>query len=291
MTDAKIAGAKIAGAKIAANYYLAPPGYPVADFAAAAKSAGADAIGFTVAALDAEGPEGLARIAGEHGLDISTLNSAGYFTWTDPERARAQERENLRLVEAAARMGAHRLVVITGGTGGAGQSLETARARIVDGLSALSHRAQAHGVRLALEPIHPVDTIAKGCVNAIRDAVELCERLPALDLIVDLYHSAWDPDVWRLDEVAPGRVPVVQVCNWFEPGVDAKPERDLPAQGLMDVAGWLAALGAGGYRGYVEMEMFDRHRRGRPVEALLEAGLSQIATMLRRRDARTENQA
>lgn len=270
-------------ARIAANYYLAPAGHPVEDFAGAARRAGADAIGFTLAALDAEGPEALARIASRHGLAISTLNSAGYFTWTDAEQARAQERRNLFLVEAAARMGAHRLVVITGGTGGAGQSLEAARARIADGLEALCLRARAEGVRLALEPIHPVDTIAKGCVNTIRDAAELAARLPALDLIVDLYHSAWDPDVWRLDEVAPGRVPVVQVCDWFEPGPDAKPERDLPGEGLADVAGWLAALGARGYSGFVEFEMFDRHRRGRSVEGLLETGLSRIAAMLRGR--------
>jgi sugar phosphate isomerase/epimerase len=177
-------------------------------------------------------------------------------------------------------MGAGRLVVIAGGMSGSGLTLEGARTQVTESLVALNGRAGAAGVRLALEPIHPADLTIKGCVNSIRQALEIVQPLSSTDLVIDTFHSAWDPDIWRLAELVGDKVAVVQVCNWYESSPDEKPQRDLPLSGAMDLAAWLHALVTDGYRGPIEFEMFDRHRRGRPVPQLLSAALHELREML-----------
>lgn len=258
--------------KLAANYYLAPPGYSVAEFMRHAKRAGADGVGLSVAALEAHGPELLARLAEEHGLFISSLNSAGYFLFADAGERKRQRVLNTMLIEAAAHMGAERLVVITGGILGSELTLEAARAQVTEGLTALNEEAAAANIRLALEPIHPVDLTTKGCINSVSQALELVRPLSATDIVIDAFHSAWDPDIWSASVLSDSKLALVQVCDWYEPSPDEKPWRTLPGHGNMDLPGWLRTLRCNGYTGAIEFEIFDRHRRGRAVdETLMEA--------------------
>lgn len=259
--------------QLAANYYLAPPSVSVVDFMSYAKQAGAEGVGLTLTALEAHEPEELAHLAAEHNLFISSLNSAGYFLFSDPLRRDRQRELNKVLIDAAARMRAGRLVVITGGIIGSGLNLEAARARGVDALAALDTEAGSAGVRLALEPIHPADLTTKGCINSIRQALDIVRPLSSTDIVIDVFHSAWDPDIWSEAVLSDRKLALVQACDWFEPGPDEKPQRELPPLGLMDLRTWLGAVKASGYVGPIEFEMFDRHRRGREVSAILTEAL------------------
>lgn len=266
--------------RLAANYYLAPPEMGVAEFMAQAKSAGAEGIGLTVASLNVHRPEELVALAASHGLFISSLNSAGYFLFADRAARERQDELNKTLLDAAARMKPERLVVIAGGIVGSGMNLESARGRVADKLAKLDEAAGDAGVRLAVEPVHPADLTIKGCINSIAQALALVQTLPSTGIVVDTFHSAWDPDIWRLPSIAGDKLAFVQVCNWYEPSPDEKPQRDLPSAGLMDVPGWLRALTAGGYSGIVEFEMFDRHRRGRAVGDILSSVMRELKEML-----------
>ena len=256
-------------ARLAANFYLAPMGYRVADFMRQARAEGAVGIGLTVAALDAEGAGGLASLAADHGLSVSSLNSAGYFLFGDATARARQEDLNKRLVEAAARMQAHRLVVIAGGIADSGLTLEDARVRVADALGKLDEAAGAVGVRLALEPIHPMDLAAKGCINSVQQALSLVRDLPSTDLVIDLYHTHWDAAIWRPEILDDPKLALVQVCDWLESGADRKPVRAVPGRGMMDIRRWLRLLNVSRYCGPVEFEMFDQQREGRPVDAIL----------------------
>lgn len=268
--------------RLSANYYLAPAGTAVGQFMLWAKEAGASGVGLTIAALSAHMPEELKAMAADHGLFISTLNSAGYFLYPPGDKKYLQDKFNLSLIDAAVRMGAGRLVVIAGGASGSGLTLEAARASVAKQLAALDRLAGQAGIRLALEPIHPVDLTSKGCVNSLAQAAEMVQSLPSTDVMIDTFHSAWDPDIWRLPEVLGGKLAVVQVCNWYEPSPDEKPLRDVPSTGEMDMAGWLRALIAGGYSGPIEFEMFDRHRRNRSVPDILNQALGDLRAMVSR---------
>lgn len=266
--------------QLSANYYLAPAGYRVADFMKEAKLAGAAAVGMTIAALESNGPESLARLADEHGLHISSLNSAGYFLFSDAAKREQQRALNSRLIEAAARMEAGRLVVISGGILGSGLALEAARARVAEHLAALDAEAGAANVRLALEPIHPADLMGKGCVNSIRQALDMVRHLRHTDILIDAFHSFWDPDIWSGPVLSDPKLALIQVCDWYEPAPDEKPQRTLPGHGHMDVSGWLAALKKHNFRGLIEFEMFDRHRGGRAVGEILTEALGYLRTAL-----------
>jgi sugar phosphate isomerase/epimerase len=266
--------------RLSANYYLAPAGYGVADFMKEAKRAGAAAVGLTIAALESNDADGLARLADEHGLHISSLNSAGYFLFSDAARREQQRALNSRLIEAAARMGAGRLVVIAGGILGSGLALEPARVRVAEQLAALDAEAGAANVRLALEPIHPADLTGKGCVNSIRQALDMIRHLHHTDFLIDVFHSFWDPDIWSGPVLSDPKLALVQVCDWYEPSPEEKPQRTLPGHGHMDMSGWLAALEKHGFRGPIEFEMFDRHRGGRAVGEILTEALGYLRAAL-----------
>jgi len=261
---------------LSANYYLAPAGYSVGDFMQEAKHAGAAAVGLTIAALESNCPDGLARLADDHGLHISSLNSAGYFLFADAAKREQQRALNSRLIEAAARMEAGWLVVIAGGILGSGLALEAARAHVAEQLAALDAEAGAANVRLALEPIHPADLTGKGCVNSIRQALDMVRHLPHTGILIDAFHSYWDPDIWSGSVLSDPKLALVQVCDWYEPSADEKPQRTLPGHGHMDVPGWLAALERHGFRGPIEFEMFDRYRGGRAVGEILTEALGYL---------------
>jgi sugar phosphate isomerase/epimerase len=266
--------------RISANYYLAPAGTGIGQFMGWAKAAGASGIGLTIAALSQHNPDELKTMAADHGLFISTLNSAGYFLYPPGDQRYLQDKLNCSLIDAAARMGAGRLVVIAGGTQGSGLTLEAARASVAEQLGALDKKAAEAGIRLALEPIHPVDLLIKGCVNSLAQAAEMVRSLPSTDVMIDTIHSAWDPDIWRLPQVLGDKLAVVQVCNWYEPSPEEKPLRDVPSTGEMDMAGWLRALLAGGYTGPIEFEMFDKHRRDRGVQDILDEAIGDLRAMV-----------
>jgi sugar phosphate isomerase/epimerase len=266
--------------RLSANYYLAPAGTGVEQFMRWAKKAGASGVGLTIAALSEHPPDELKKMAADNGLFISTLNSAGYFLYPPGDQRYLQEKLNCSLIEAAAHMGAGRLVVIAGGTHGSGLTLEAARASVAEQLVAFDKKAGAAGIRLAFEPIHPADLTIKGCVSSIAQSMEMIRALPSTDLMVDTLHSAWDADIWRLPEVVGDKLAVIQVCNWYEPSPDEKPQRDVPSAGEMDLAGWLRALLADDYTGPIEFEMFDRHRRDRAVPDLLNEAFRDLRAMV-----------
>ncbi|OWU84713.1 hypothetical protein ATO6_10235 [Oceanicola sp. 22II-s10i] len=240
--------------------------------------------------LQAVGASELRKISDGEGLVVTSLNSAGYFTWPDAARQQQQDRVNLQLIDDAAVLGARQLVVITGGIDGgldaapSRQSMRDARARVEIGLTALDRRAAASDVRLGLEPIHPADHLRKGCINSIDDALSLCRALKVTDLVIDTFHSAWDRALLDLRSIAGDRLGCIQVCNWFEPSPEAKPSRCLPDDGRLDLAAITGGLLSGGYAGPIEFEMFDIHRRGRSVESLLDAAHRQISALLEQSD-------
>jgi sugar phosphate isomerase/epimerase len=238
---------------------------------------GFSGVGLTLAALDELGAAGCAKAARERGLTITTLNSAGNCTVTDPEaRARARS-QNSRLVTAAAEMGAGVLVVVTGGLSGQPfiddmqlRSLPLLRPGVAlqmveDELALLNAEAWSQGVRLAIEPIHPMDVLFKGVVNSISSAVQLADRIEGLGIILDLYHSWWDPDLFSPPPAAVG----IQISGLQQANRDVKPDRDVLGEGIVDPAPVLAAFRSSSPQGFVEFEMFDRQRLDRPVEDII----------------------
>ena len=265
--------------RFAVNHYICPEDWTVPQFLAAAVDAGAGAVGLTLRALDEVGAPELKVRLDDLGLKVSSLNSAGFFTHDDSARRVTQDGRNAELIEAAALLEANVLCVITGGKGLGVGTLEAARARIADRLGDLATQARAAGVRLGVEPIHPVDVLTKGCVNGIADGLALIGDDPALGLIVDVYHSWWDPMLWRVIAQMPQSVALIQLCNVIEPVVDRKPEREFLSAGEVDIPSLVNRWDDDGYQGWYEFELFAHHLRGRSVPEAIDDAARVLGPM------------
>lgn len=249
---------------MSANHYVCPEGYGVERFLDEAVEAGFGHVALTRAALSEMTSSALRRAVEARGLSVTTLNSAGYFTWSDPERTQNQIEENLRLIDAAAELSADTLCVITGGCSELAD-VASARARIEAGLAELDARSTDAGVHLGLEPIHPKDVATKGCVNSIAQARALVAPLTSTGLIVDFCHSWWDPD---LVAVAGDRdLRVLQICN-VRPDLGRSATLDA---GMLNVGAVLDEMRRAGAGCAVEFEIFAADHGQSDVAPILRA--------------------
>ncbi len=240
---------------LSANQYICPEGFNVETFLDTCVRLGYRSVGLTRAALAEMSVGDLTRAVRSHGLEITSLNSAGYFTWRDAGARRQQHDVNLHLLDAAVELEAGTLCVITGGMAEQ-PDIGTARALVAEGLAELDEQATARGVRLGLEPIHPVGTPTKGVVNSIAQASRLIEPLSATGVILDLSHSWWDPDLLGMMAVQPSPVRLVQICNVLN-SEHALPRRSQSLdKGALKMPEVLSAIRAAGYAGPFEFEVF-----------------------------------
>ncbi|MEJ2855867.1 MULTISPECIES: sugar phosphate isomerase/epimerase family protein [unclassified Saccharothrix] len=195
-----------------------------------------------------------ARLVGEAGLRVSSLCRGGFFTGVDQREALA---DNRKAIDEAAALGADCLVLVPGGV--PDRDLIGARRRVADALAVLAPYAAESGVRLAIEPMHPVFCADRGVVSTLGQALDLASEFPAevVGVVVDALHVWWDPDLPAQVERAAGRIFSYQVCDWITPlPADVLLGRGLPGDGHIDLP-WLTALVAPYYSGDVEVEVFN----------------------------------
>ncbi len=265
--------------RFAVNQYICPPGFGLDRFLDLAAGAGAEAVGLTRGGIEGVAPAELARMLRERGLGVSSLNSAGFFTLADEAAWRAQSALNERLVDTAAEIRAGALCVIAGGTEDRDPS--AARAAVADRLAALDERAVDAGVRLGLEPVHPAELLDKSCVNTIAQARALTGGLRATGLLIDLYHSWWDPDLGVLAQ-APNDVVLFQLCGVARRDAGFGFGREPLGEGFVEPAPVLRGACKAGYDGRFEFEMFTRDLMGRAPDAMVEASARWYGAMAER---------
>ncbi|KUO13761.1 sugar phosphate isomerase/epimerase family protein [Streptomyces sp. DSM 15324] len=208
------------------------------------------------------GLEATAKLIRDAGLTVTTLCRGGFFTAIDPaERTKALD-DNRRAVEEAATLGTEVLVLVSGGLPAGSKDLHGARERIADALGELGPHAERHGVKLAIEPLHPMYAADRCVVSTLAQALDLAERFPAhqVGVTVDTYHIWWDDrapaQIARAG--ASGRIHTFQLADWTTP----LPEGVLTGRGqigdgAIDMREWLAYVEQAGYTGPVEVELFN----------------------------------
>lgn len=239
---------------VAVNHYIWPANRGFEAFLDCVQAAGADAVGVTARALGEVGPTALTTLLAGRNLAISSVNSVGYLTGRAFGDVADIALHNETLLDAAADLPAAPLCVIAGGLP-EGDSVADARAKFVSRLPHLVDAARRRDVTLALEPIHPAEMVPKGVVNSISQALRLVEANPGLRLIVDLYHSWWDPDLDRLLKTGAQHIALLQVSGIRQDG-GGRVTRCPPDEGFVDVAAAIALARKGGYQGPIEFEMF-----------------------------------
>jgi sugar phosphate isomerase/epimerase len=192
------------------------------------------------------------------GLHVPALVRGGFFVAADDAGRKAAVDVNKACVEEAHEIGADMVVLVVGAVPGI--PLVDARKQVAEGIAAVLPHARGAGVKLAIEPLHPMYAGDKSCVNRTADARRICEQIrdPFVGIALDVYHTWWDPDLKA--EIAKageqGTLFGFHVCDWRVDTRHLLTDRGLMGDGCIDVKqirGWVEDAG---FRGYNEVEIF-----------------------------------
>ena len=184
------------------------------------------------------------------GLRVSGVCRGGMFT-TPGAHA-----DNLRAIDETAALGADCLVMVCGGLPEGSKDLPGARRMVADGLAAILPHARACGVKLALEPLHPMTCADRSVLSTTAQALDMAEALgPEVGVALDVYHIWWDPDLAASVARAAGRIHACHVCDWLVPTRDLALDRGMMGDGVIDIPSIRAMVEAAGYAGMIEVEI------------------------------------
>lgn len=224
--------------------------------------AGIDKVGLWRAPVQAYGVERTAQLLADSGLSVTSLCRGGFLTATDPaERARALD-DNRAAIDEAAGLATDTLVLVSGGLPAGSKDLYGARERIADALAELAPYAAERGVRLAIEPLHPMFASDRCVVSTLAQALDIAERFPAdrVGVVVDTYHLWWDDQapaqIARAG--AGGRIHSFQLADWITPlPAGVLLGRGQLGDGSVDFRAFRTAVEATGFDGPIEVEIFN----------------------------------
>jgi sugar phosphate isomerase/epimerase len=233
---------------------------PLDIFAAADLYAKEGVPGITVwrQALEGKSIPAVKQHLAKNGLKVVSLCRGGFFPANEGAKRQAAIDDNKKAVDEAAALGAPIIVLVCGAVPGI--PLPEARRQIADGIRAVLPYAKAAGVKLSIEPLHPMYAGDRSAVNTMKQANDLCQEIggPDIGVAVDVYHLWWDPDLEA--ELARcgknGWLHAFHICDWRSPTIDLLNDRGLMGEGCIDIPrirGWVEATG---FRGFNEVEIF-----------------------------------
>jgi sugar phosphate isomerase/epimerase len=223
------------------------------------------------------------RIVVGNDIRVTGLCRGGMFPAADRERRAAAVTDNLRAIDEAAALRADCLVLVVGGLPEGSNDIAAARDMVAEGIAAILPHARACGMPLAIEPLHPMYAADRACVNTLKQALDICDRLgDGVGVAIDVYHVWWDPEL--LPQIARAgagkRILAHHICDWRVPTRDLLLDRGMMGDGVIDLRGIRRAIEAAGYHGPQEVEIFSSADWWqRPGDEVLATCLSRYETV------------
>jgi sugar phosphate isomerase/epimerase len=215
--------------------------------------------------LDGKDVSAIARQIREAGLKVSGYCRSTYLPSDTRQGFLANMEDNRGAIDQAATLGANCFMMVVGSLPPGSRDLAAARAQVLEGIVALGHHARRVGVRLALEPLHPMYAGDRSCLNTIAQTLAIVQAAepetsaaPVVGVAVDVYHVWWDPELAR-DITRAGaakRLFAFHVCDWLVPTRDLLLDRGMMGDGVIDIRAIRSAVEDAGYEGLVEVEIF-----------------------------------
>ena len=198
------------------------------------------------------------RMLRDNGLSVVSLCRGGFFPSKMQNKRELALDDNRRAIEEAFQLGTDKIVLVCGSD--PSQSLEDSRQQIHEGIASIIPEAKAAGVKLAVEPLHPMYANDRSAINTLAQANDLTEALdsPWVGVAVDVYHLWWDPDLEREIERCGKNNALLafHICDWKTPTVDFLNDRGLMGEGCIPIRKIRSWVEATGYRSFIEVEIF-----------------------------------
>jgi sugar phosphate isomerase/epimerase len=226
------------------------------------------------------GTERAARLLRDRGIRASSLCRGGFFPDPSPlERARRID-DTRRAIDEAAGIGAPTLVLVCGPA--VGQSLADARSQIAAGVAACADDAHRAGVRLGIEPLHPMMIAERSVITTLGEANDLVAAIgsPAVGVVVDVYHVFWDARVSAEIARAGETIAGFHLSDWRTPEAgDVTAQRAMIGDGCIELAALAANVAAAGYTGDVEIEILNETAWSGDLDAWLTTAVARYAAI------------
>ena len=198
------------------------------------------------------------RILRGGGLKVPALVRGGFFPAKQPGGRQSAIDDNRRCIDEAAAIGAEMLVLVVGAVPGV--PMDEARRHVADGIGSVLPHAVERGVKLAIEPLHPMYAADRSCINRMREARAVCEALKSrmVGIAVDVYHVWWDPELQMEIELAGKQHTLFafHLCDWRIHTRDLLNDRGLMGDGCIDLKQIRRWVQQAGFRGFDEVEVF-----------------------------------
>jgi sugar phosphate isomerase/epimerase len=206
------------------------------------------------------------------GLKVSSLCRGGFFA------ADNADEDNRLAVEQAAALGTDVLVLVCGPP--RTRDLADARATIEAGIERLLPHAREHGVRLGIEPLHPMMIGERSAIVTLGESLDMAERIgdDHVGVVIDVYHTFWDP---RIDEQiarAAGRILGFHVNDWLPATQHTLLERGMMGDGIIELRRLRELVDAAGYDGPIEVEILNPAIWELPREELMRTMIERFET-------------
>ena len=198
------------------------------------------------------------KLLREHDLTIVSLCRGGFFPAKDLNKRKLAIDDNRRAIDEAVELGTSMIVLVCGAD--PSQPLEESRKQILDGIAAILPEAAVAGVKLAIEPLHPMYADTRSAINTLAQANDLAEVLnsPSVGVAIDVYHVWWDPSLEKEIERcgANGNLLAFHICDWKVPTSDLLLDRTLMGEGCIPIKQIRSLVEAAGFTGFNEVEIF-----------------------------------
>ena len=152
-------------------------------------------------------------------IEVVSLVRGGFFPAVDEEQRVLALEDNRLAIEQAAALGGPQVVLVCGTD--PNQSLKVSRQQIKEGIIALIPQAKRLGVKLSIEPLHPMYAGDKSAIVSLGQANDLSEEIdsPWVGVAIDVYHLWWDDqlekEIYRCGKS--GNIFAFHVCDWRVP--------------------------------------------------------------------------
>ncbi len=200
------------------------------------------------------------------GLRVSSLCRGGMFPAALAEERRTRIEDNLRAIDEAAAVGTDLLVLVNGPA--PDRDIDGARQMVVDGIGEIVGYAEQCGVRLGVEPLHPMFAADRSVVVTMGEANGIAEQFDSkwVGLVVDVYHVWWGPTVYAEIARAGRRIFAFHVSDWIIPTPDILMGRGMMGDGVIEIRRLRKAVEAAGYEGPIEVEIFNEALWAKPLD-------------------------
>jgi len=197
---------------------------------------------------------GIQLIREEH-LKVTEVCSTGGFADGKENSMMQSIQDAYKAIELAHELEAGALIIVAGTNTSLSydQSFDLLR----KGLEEILPYAERHGVRLALEPMHPIFKPKYSFVVTLNESLQVIELIdsPYLGVWLDTFHVWWDNDILKQIHRAKNRIIGVHL-NDFKPESESIYNWSVPGEGIIPLPQILHAIESSGWRGMYSIEVF-----------------------------------